>query len=440
MDQTRNDKTGASRRLFRAVAGDGGVRKRQSLCCCLIAGLLLALVPVGALLHHPVSLRYPVLLVGLEALALATILGELWLKRPVWYSGLGAISLLALLVGGPLAAVLVLLAPEVLRQWRRRRERPVTRAIALGVAANVASYGWGVLAAAGVLVLAHGHSLSPRAGLVILAAGVALEVVNYGIARGVYGTLYQGNRLPTMIRDEFMSVLGGEVALLTMATLCALLIVPLGWGALAVAGGVLVVPQLLLPAVARSRDVTRLSQADATRLYVRALAAHLRVSHRRRRIAVHAGELFEADGGSVLPRSGVYLPAPPSTLRAHGHRTNEAWTVALHVTERWDGTGLPAKIGGKTIPLESRLIAVAVEWARLTAAGGPEMPQAEATLGLEAQSATRFDPRVVAAASEIVATESAFADLAAFQPKLHAIPLPLFLRERVIPRALAAAS
>jgi hypothetical protein len=416
------------------------VRRRQVLCCCLITGLLLALAPVGALLHHPVTVRYPVLLLGLEALALATVLGELWLKRPVWFNGLGAISLLALLVGGPLPALLVWLLPEALRQLRRRRERPVSRAIALGIGANVASYGWGVLAAAGVLVLAHGHSLSPRAGLTILAAGVALELVNFGIARGLYGTLYQGNRLLTLIQEEFMSVLGGEVALLTLATLCALLIVPLGWGALLVAGSVLVVPQLLLPALARSRDVTRLPQADASRLYVRALAAHLGVSHRRRRIAVHAAELFEADGGAVLPRSGVYLPAPPTTLRAHGHRTNEAWTVSLHVTERWDGTGLPAKIGGKTIPLESRLIAVAVEWARLTAAGGSEISQTEATLWLEAQSATRFDPRIVAAASEIVATESAFADLAAFQPKLHAIPLPLFLRERVLPRALAAAS
>lgn len=57
---------------------------------------------------------------------------------------------------------------------------------------------------------------------------------------------------------------------------------------------------------------------------------------------------------------GLYCPLNPGTqvLRTMP-RLRAIATIITHQTERWDGTGLPAYLGGDRIPLESRILGLA---------------------------------------------------------------------------------
>ncbi|MDQ6606577.1 MAG: hypothetical protein M3Z06_08540, partial [Actinomycetota bacterium] len=288
----------------------------------------------------------------------------------------------------------------------------------------VASYGWCVLAAAGVLTLTGANSLSPSVAPSVLAVGFTLELVNFAIARCWYGSLYQGYRLQALVRDEFLSVLGAEMVMLLFATVCALLLAPLGIFVLALVAPAVLIPELALPLLARSRDTAVMDRAAATRLYVAALATQLGIRGRERRVALLAADLL-ADSAAIP--YDVALPL-----------AREAQVAAWHATERWDGGGRPAGFSGGLIPRASRLLAVAEAWSELTAAGGPQLPQTHALLALELHSASRLDPTMIVAAGQIVSTEAAFADLETFQPRLHSLRLPRLVRSHVLPAALAA--
>jgi hypothetical protein len=54
-------------------------------------------------------------------------------------------------------------------------------------------------------------------------------------------------------------------------------------------------------------------------------------------------------------------------------------------------------------------------------------------LDLAARAGTEFDPIVVDAAAEIVASEGAITRTADFEPKLHRLPLPATVRRRGLP-------
>ena len=363
------------------------------------------------------------LLLGLWGLAGCTILGELALKQsvPVRFHALAVIGVLALLVGGPVPALIAWLVPDLAD--RILRDRP-HRIFSAAFAANLASYGWCVLAAAGVLTLTGANSLSPSVAPSVLAVGFTLELVNFAIARGWYGTLYQGYRLPALIREEFLSVIGAELVMLLFATVCALLIAPLGIFVVALLAPAILVPQVALPLLARSRNIGIVDPEAATRLYVAALATQLGIRGRERRVALLAAELL-ADPAAI----------PYNVNLAVAH---EAQVAAWHATERWDGGGRPAGFTGSLIPRASRLLSVAQTWSELTAAGGPQLPQTQAMLALELHAASRLDPRIVVAAGQIVSTEAAFAELATFEPRLHSLRLPRLMRSHVLPAALAA--
>jgi len=71
--------------------------------------------------------------------------------------------------------------------------------------------------------------------------------------------------------------------------------------------------------------------------------------------------------------------------------------VILHHHERWDGGGYPGGISSESIPLESRIIAVADSFSAMTAARPyrPAMSVTDACLELERCSGSMFDPRIV---------------------------------------------
>ena len=72
----------------------------------------------------------------------------------------------------------------------------------------------------------------------------------------------------------------------------------------------------------------------------------------------------------------------------------------FYARERFDGSG-DFRLSGALIPIESRVLAVADAWARLTAKGTLAMSQAAAVASLERHH-PRFDPHVVAAARALV--------------------------------------
>ncbi len=402
------------------VTGSTPIRRR--LAIGVVVSGLLGLGPAFFWLAPPSHFDQWGLLLGLWGLAGCTVLGEVALKQsvPVQFHGLAVIGVLVLLIGGPIPALIAWLVPDLAGRLLLRRYRMWTP----GFAANVASYGWCVLAAAGVLTLTGANSLSPSVAPSVLAVGFTLELVNFAIARCWYGTLYQGYRLQALVRDEFLSVLGAEMVMLLFATVCALLLAPLGIFVLALVAPAVLIPELALPLLARSRNIAVLDRPAATRLYVAALATELGIRGRERRVALLAADLL-ADPAAIP--YDVDLPV-----------ARDAQVAAWHATERWDGGGRPAGFSGGLIPRTSRLLAVAEAWSELTAASGPQLPQTQALLALELHSASRLDPRMIVAAGQIVSTEAAFADLETFQPRLHSLRLPRLVRSHVLPAALAA--
>lgn len=400
----------------------GSTRAQRRIVAGLITCALVGLAPAAVWLAPASDWHARDLIAGLWALSACVSLSEIALKRaiPVQFVASPVLAVLLLLVGGPIPAFVGWLLPDLVDRVLLRRYRLLTA----GLAANVASYGWCVLAGAGVLSLTHAGRMSPAMAPSVLAVGFTLEFVNWSIARGLYGTLYQGYRLVALVRDELLSVVVPELVMLAFASLCAVLIAPLGSFLLAIVAPTVLIPQLALPMLARSRSVASLDPVAATRLYIEAIATHMRVDRPTRRTALAAAVLLHEPGR-------VPIGVRPERVR-------DVQLAVWHVSERWDGRGRPAGLSGSLVPQESRLLAVAHTWSELTANGGPQLPQAQAMLALELQAASRLDPRMVQAAGEIISTEAAFAQLDSFQPKLHTLPLPRFVRERALPRALAS--
>jgi HD domain-containing protein len=189
---------------------------------------------------------------------------------------------------------------------------------------------------------------------------------------------------------------------------------------------VVVVPQLALALMGRDRSVTRLSRPEATTVYAAAIADVLDLPRRERHTV--------ADAAALLAR------ASPKALGADRWRLEDphpAILAALHVTERWDGTGSPAGLPGAWTPLASRVLAVAGAWSELTAGGTLELSHSEAMLDLSLRAGEELDPAIVKAADQVVAEEQAFVRAPGFQPRLHRLPLPRAVRRARLPRVLA---
>jgi hypothetical protein len=207
-----------------------------------------------------------------------------------------------------------------------------------------------------------------------------------------------------------------------LGTVTAVLYGAVGIPALAIFAVVIVVPSVVLPALARRHSITRLERGAAAALYATALGDVLRLSRHRRRVLAGAAYLVH------------HSKHAPSARWADLHSIEFA---ARYAGEHYDGGGEPAALAGNRIPLDSRILAVATRWAELTAAGSQQLSHAEALLGLELVAGSELDPHVVAAAGEIVNSELPFARDNAFQPVLHRLPLPRVLRREGLPQALA---
>lgn len=392
------------------VATQQATTPRQRRIVLSALGVITLALPVAFIfLSDADEFRQPLLLGSLVALAACAYLGEVALKVsvPARFDARFALALVALAASGPLPAVLVFLTFDVMSRLVVREYRVFTP----GALANLASYGCAVLAGATVQTLTHDW----------ISAGLTLAAVQFGVARLVYGTLYQGFRPGPLVRAEFLDVLPAVLVMVLLASLAAMLVPTLGILAIIAFAPVVLIPSIVLPALTRHKSTKDLDVARATALYAAALADVLRLSRDQRRIAV---------GAAHFNCGREFGPRP---------RTSDLYDIgaaAFYANERFDGGGRPAGLGGGLIPIESRVVAVAAAWANLTARGTQQLSHAEALLALELDAATRLDPRVVAAAGEVVHSELPWAADRAFQPVLHRLPLPRFVRRAGLPRLL----
>jgi hypothetical protein len=398
----------------------GSTPARRRAALGILGAAVLALPFALRFLAPPTSLHDPLLLGALIAIAMAGHTGQVTLKTrvPVTFDGGIAAALVAVAFWGPAAGLAVYLTWDI-------ANRLIVRAFPVftpGALANLASYGWAVIVAASILKLQDVTVLEPRALGGLFTAGLAMTLVQFAIARLLYGTLYQGYRPGPLLRSELSSVLPVTLVSVLLGAATAVLIEPLGIGAFALLAPVVLIPSVVLPALARNRSVSRLDLPAATGLYAAALADVLRVPRRRRRVLAEAAQFLHTRscGGRV--------------------RTDDLYEVmlaAMYAGERFDGTGGPAGLRGGMIPLECRVLAVADAWARLTAGPTQQLSHTEALLALELAAGTELDPVVVAAAGEVVHTELPWATEDAFQPMLHRLPLPRVVRREGLPHALA---
>jgi hypothetical protein len=410
---------------------------------CARFAIVANLVPAAAaialfvLLSPPATWDQPVLLVALGAIAAIAFLAEVRLKvaAAAYFDASIVLALLALAIAGPLPALLVWIVPDAISRLVIRQDRPLSP----GLVATVSSFALAVLAGYGALQLADAPSMV-AATPALYTTGLLIYAVNFLFARLTFAPFYQGYRPSVLIRSEFLEMMPPFAAMLALGVAIAVLIGPLGVFALAPLALVVVVPQLALALLRRDHSVTRLSRPEATTVYAAAIADVLGLPRQERRTI--------AGAAALLARPSLEARQPELSIGSRQRELLRAdrWCLedphpailaALHVNERWDGTGGPAGLAGAWTPFPSRVLAVARAWSELTAGGTLELSHSEAMLDLSLRAGEELDPAVVKAADQVVAEEQAFVRAPGFQPRLHRLPLPRVVRRAKLPTLLA---
>jgi hypothetical protein len=376
-----------------ALTTKGPGRLHHDLAYVIAGALTLALAP--ALIDAPLQLtpERVLLLAALAVVAVVAHANQVVLSRRVeegvtvdrlLFDARGVLMVIAIGLVGPLAAFTL----EALPELASRRVNGM-----FGRVANIASYGWGALAAAGVLQLLGDPGTGSRpalaAGGALTAAGLVYFVVNFLIARGLVGALGHGRSLVALIRQELVPALPAVTTIVLAAAASGVLtaaVGPVGLLPLAVAAAA---PQLALTIITQSTpSACSLSIEQARTHYAAGLADQLRISRRQRRTVLAASR-------------GKW--ASPQLTGGRGDICHSVGETRFYRDEHYDGSGWLG-IYGRWIPLESRVLAVAQAWAELTAKGTSELSHAAALHTLQRQQA-HFDPHVLAGAHDLVDAE-----------------------------------
>ncbi|MBL0141126.1 MAG: HD domain-containing protein [Betaproteobacteria bacterium] len=105
-----------------------------------------------------------------------------------------------------------------------------------------------------------------------------------------------------------------------------------------------------------------------------------------------------------------HTDAGAEILRDDRHpRILMAREIAKYHHARWDGTGYPARVGGRFIPLPARICAVADAYDEMVCGlcGGPAITMDQALEKLQSGSGTRFDPELVTCFVSVIRDETA---------------------------------
>lgn len=363
-----------------------------------------ALAPAFAVSPKASHWDDPVLLVALAAIALVSLWGLVAIRPAVFLDAEFVAVLLALDVLGPLPAACIWLAAEGMYFVLS------TRSVEAHVA-NIASYGWAVLGGSLVLnVLGSGYAA-------LALAAVTMLCVNFAVARGIIGLILNGEPARAIVREELIRPAPATVAMIGAGVLTAFLYSHIGVLALALFAVIVVIPQNVLPVLLRPRPVRELRYQTAVALYAKSIARVLGLGRAAQRVL--------EDSSTFLDMTVFH--AVQGRLR---HPEFEHWSAVqetlLFYREHWDAPGgSPGALEGDLIPITSRVLGVADVWARLTAAGTPELTHLQALSVLESRAGYHFDPHVVEAVAEVLEREQLgrYGD-SAFEPHLHHMPLP----------------
>lgn len=338
-----------------------------------VAGTAISVVTSAASMRHPAEL---VLLVVLALFAYAASEKSL----PAFGIDVGLVlAFAALILSGPLGALVVLAIPELVRAIVERLE---VRRIA--TVSNLAAFAWMVLAAQAVLVaLPAPHTLLGR-WLVYAPAATALVVVNFLVTRGLVAGLVD-RVLISGWRLELRALATG-LALAPFAALTAGLLPVFGILALVAVAGAEALLGLIVRLVTWTPRASGLTVQEARARYAAALASRMSLSRAERRVVLGAA-------GAGTGRTTLWLSR-------RSDRDRIAKTLIL--AGLWSGPDdcfsrlRPAEMG-----IESRVLVVANGWAELTACGTQELEHRLALLTLH-NNPRRYDRQIVAAARTLV--------------------------------------
>src|SRR5215207_7509348 len=282
---------------------------------------------------------HPELLGALAAIAAVAFLAEVRLKMAfaVYFDATIVLALLALVIAGPLPALLVWIVPDAITRLLIRR----TPLIAPDLIANVTSYALALLAGEAVLELASAPSSLAQAPA-LYTAGLVIGTVNFTFARLNFAPFYQHSRVTALVRAEFVDLLAGFLAMLILGVATYLLIPPLGVFALALLAVVVVVPQLALAPLVRARSVTALSPGEATALYAAAIADVLALPKRERTIIACVAELLSDDTDGAEPHARWRFEDVPEVVQAALPTTSAGTARAVRPDSRVDTRRSPA--------------------------------------------------------------------------------------------------
>jgi putative nucleotidyltransferase with HDIG domain len=154
------------------------------------------------------------------------------------------------------------------------------------------------------------------------------------------------------------------------------------------------------------------------------LASALGIEECPDRRAIEAASLLHDLGKLAVPerilnKPGKLTAAEFETMRQHASVGADILSsidfpypvvpIVRHHHENWDGTGYPAGLRGEAIPIGARILAVVDCFDALTSDRPyrAKMSVTEATAILQERSGTMYDPRIVTAFLQILATEPA---------------------------------
>jgi HD domain-containing protein len=287
--------------------------------------------------------------------------------------------------------------------------------------ANVASYGWAVLAGAFVLEAFHAGRLTAASGLADYAAlglaAIAILCVNFTLARGITGVLMRDERPRSVVRDELIRPAPATLMMVAAGVATAFLYTRIGVLSLVLFAVIVVIPQNLLPVLLRPRPVREVPFSRAVALYANAIAHMMNLSRPDRLVLKDASTFLDMK---------VYGPVQGKLRFAAFEHWTSVQETLLFYREHWDAPGgTPGALQGDMIPVTSRVLAVADVWARLTSQGSPELTHLQALSVLQSRAGYHFDPAVVNAAAGVIAREELglYGD-SAYEPHLHHMPLP----------------
>jgi hypothetical protein len=391
----------------RATYSDTRAPSARRFAALAVVGLLpaIALAPAS---HWD----KPFLLLALAGIALISLSGMVAIKHATFLDAEFVAVLLALGFLGPLPAACIWLVAEAAYFVfdRHRLEAHL---------ANVASYGWAVVAGAIVLSALGRDRLTGDEGVAAFAAlapaAIAMLLVNFAITRGIVAVVLDGHPIQAVVRDELIRPAPATLAMIATGIATAFLYVHVGILALVLFAAIVVIPQAALPILLKPKPVSDLPYPQAVALYARVLAQALHLDQSDRLVLEDASNHL---GESVITPAELSSDSP-------GHCLNVREAV-LYYRENWDAPGgIPGAVGGEMIPLASRILAVADVWSRLTAAGSPGLTHSQALGQLGSRAGLHFDPSVVAAVAQVVEAERlGLRGDTAYEPRLYRLPMP----------------